>query len=67
MRRLRPKRKVRVHLVDVTESVDGVLAGRTRDGILIRMPAVVHESGQSHQLDGEVLILRDRVAFIQLL
>lgn len=63
----RPLRKVRVHLIDMTESVDGVLYGRTRHELVLRAASIVHESTDSHQLAGEILIPHERVAFIQAL
>lgn len=63
----RMKRKVRVHMIDMTESLDGVLYGRTRNELVLRAASVVHENGESHQLDGEILIPHQRVAFLQAL
>jgi hypothetical protein len=63
--RLRVRRKVRVHMIGMTESLDGVLVGRTRHDVILRAAAIVHENGDSHQLSGEQLVPRERIAFIQ--
>lgn len=59
------RRYVRVHLEGQTESIQGVLTGRTRDYLLLRAATLVGETS-SYQLDGtETLIPRGRVMFIQ--
>lgn len=59
------RRYVRVHLEGQTESIQGVLTGRTRDYLTLRAATLVSETG-SYQLDGsETLIPRSRVMFIQ--
>lgn len=65
--RLRARRTVRIHLVGMTESLDGVMVGRTRHEVILRAAAVVHETGETHQLEGEQLVPRERIAFIQAL
>lgn len=59
------RRYVRVHLEGQTESIQGVLTGRTRDYLTLRAASVIGEQG-SYQLEGsETLIPRSRVLFIQ--
>jgi hypothetical protein len=59
------RRFVRVHLEGQTESIQGVLTGRTRDFYTLRAASVVGEQG-TYTLEGtETLIPRARVLFIQ--
>jgi hypothetical protein len=67
--RVRRRRLVRAHLVGMTESVEGILTGRTRDFYILAAAKVVNETGDTHTLtgSGESLIPRDRVLFLQTL
>lgn len=68
IRRIRLRRSCRVHMLGMGESLEGVIWQRTwRGDVVLRAATIVHESGAVHQLDGEQLVPRERIAFIQLL
>lgn len=66
-RRVRQRRMVRAHLDGMTQSLDGVLWSVGRDFVILKTPRLVDEQGQSVSLDGDTLIPRERVTFLQTL
>lgn len=61
----RPKRKVRVHFTNLTESIDGVLLGRIAGHYVLRAASLVHQTGSQHELAGEIHIPVANVSFLQ--
>lgn len=61
--------RVRVHLVGVEQSLEGVLVARRRDHLEIAVPRVLVSEDATVALDEarSVVVLRDRVAFYEVL
>lgn len=64
-RRLVLHRRVLVNLV-TAKAIEGVLIRQTGPLILLK-DAVLHEAGEQTQMDGEVVVERERIDFIQAL
>lgn len=60
---------MRVHLVGVEQSLEGVLVARRRDHLEIAVPRVLVSEDATVALDEarSVVVLRDRVAFYEVL
>jgi len=61
--------RVRVHLVGVEQSLEGVLVARRRDHLELAVPRVLVSEDATVALDEarSVVVLRDRVAFYEVL
>lgn len=61
--------RVRVHLVGVEQSLEGVLVARRRDHLELAVPRVLVSEDATVSLDEarSVVVLRDRVAFYEVL
>ena len=66
---MRQKKRVRVHLVDVPQSIEGVLVARRRDHLEVAVPRVLLDEERSVSLDDarSVVVLRERVAFYEVI
>lgn len=66
---MRRRVRVRVHLVGVEQSLEGVLVARRRDHLEIAVPRVLVSEDATVALDEarSVVVLRDRVAFYEVL
>lgn len=60
---------MRVHLVGVEQSLEGVLVARRRDHLELAVPRVLVSEDATVSLDEarSVVVLRDRVAFYEVL
>lgn len=60
---------MRVHLVGVEQSLEGVLVARRRDHLELAVPRVLVSEDATVALDEarSVVVLRDRVAFYEVL
>ena len=64
--RLSRKRLVRIHLEGATESVEGILLGRSRGHYVLLAASLVAGEDQTYKLDGpHILVPRERVLFVQ--
>lgn len=66
---VRRRVRVRVHLVGVEQSLEGVLVARRRDHLELAVPRVLVSEDATVALDEarSVVVLRDRVAFYEVL
>lgn len=66
---MRQRKRVRVHLVDVPQSIEGVLVARRRDHLEVAVPRVLLDEERSVSLDDarSVVVLRERVAFYEVI
>jgi len=66
---MRRRVRVRVHLVGVEQSLEGVLVARRRDHLELAVPRVLVSEDATVALDEarSVVVLRDRVAFYEVL
>jgi len=66
---VRAKRRVRVHLVGVAESLEGVLVAKRRDHLELAVPRVLVDRDAAVELDEarSVVVLRERVAFYEVI
>lgn len=66
---MRRRVRVRVHLVGVEQSLEGVLVARRRDHLELAVPRVLVSEVATVALDEarSVVVLRDRVAFYEVL
>lgn len=66
---VRRRVRVRVHLVGVEQSLEGVLVARRRDHLELAVPRVLVSEDATVSLDEarSVVVLRDRVAFYEVL
>lgn len=66
---IRRRLRVRVHLVGVPESLEGVLIARRRDHLELAVPRVLVDRDQAVDLDEarSVVVLAQRVAFYEVI
>lgn len=65
MMMVRRKRLVRLHLDGDKPSLEGILAGQPAGHYRLLKPVMLRAAGQSDELDGELLVPRERVVFVQ--
>ena len=66
---VRARRRVRVHLVGVSESLEGVLVAKRRDHLELAVPRVLVDRDAAVDLDEarSVVVFRERVAFYEVI
>ena len=65
--RVRGKRRVRLHLLDVEHSIGGVLLGVVGGHYLLAKPKLIEAEDRTIPLDGLVEVPRERVLLVQVL
>lgn len=58
------EKRIIVHTKE-DQSIEGSLAAVMKDGLVLRVAALLGSSGQSTAMPGEVFIPREEVAFVQ--
>jgi hypothetical protein len=64
MRISKRARKVTLH-TDKGPSLEGILLGRSHGHYILRAVALLKDEEESHDLDGEIRVPRERVVFFQ--